>query len=194
MVDVPPLEALLPIAIVPVTAPAVVGSNLTVSVAACPGFSVTGKLPESPNPVPLSVAALIVSGAVPEEVSVTDWLTVELRATLPKDTLLVLSVSAGVPAFSCSAYVFVVPFVVPLNVTVCVELTAETVAVKVAVVAPDATMTDAGIATDVLLLLRVTVCPPEPAAADSATPQASVPAPVIVPLLQPSWLSVAAAA
>ncbi|MFZ0745994.1 MAG: hypothetical protein WAM85_16405 [Terracidiphilus sp.] len=46
------------------------------------------------------------------------------------------------------------------------------------------TVTEAGTATAALLLARLTLTPPLPAAALSATVQESLPAPVIVPLLQ----------
>jgi hypothetical protein len=58
------------------------------------------------------------------------------------------------------------------------------VAVKAAEVAPDATITEDGAVTDVLLLARPTDCPPVPAAASSVTVQVSVPAPVIDALVQ----------
>ena len=67
-------------------------------------------------------------------------------------------------------------------------LTAETVAVKLAEVAPAATVTDVGIVTDELLLARLTVKPPVAAATFSDTVQLSVPAPVNDPLLQLSPL------
>ena len=63
-------------------------------------------------------------------------------------------------------------------------LTAETVAVKLAVVAPAATVTEAGTVTAALLLARPTTNPPLPAAPFSVTVQVSVPAPVNDPLLQ----------
>ena len=79
------VPALLVITMDPVAAPAVVGSNVTCSIADCPGFSVTGKVaPLIVNPVPVSVAVLIVSGEVPVEVSVTDWLIGVLSVTFPK--------------------------------------------------------------------------------------------------------------
>ena len=85
------VPALLVIAMDPVAAPAVVGSNVTCSTADCPGFSVTGKVaPVIVNPVPVRVAALIVSGDVPDEVRVTDWLVGVLRVTFPKARLFVL--------------------------------------------------------------------------------------------------------
>jgi hypothetical protein len=58
------------------------------------------------------------------------------------------------------------------------------VAVKLAVVDPAATVTEAGTVTAELLLVRLTVKPPLAAAALSVTVQPSVPAPVIELLLQ----------
>jgi hypothetical protein len=63
-------------------------------------------------------------------------------------------------------------------------LTADTVAVKLAVVDPAATATDAGTVTAELLLARLTANPPLGAAAFSVTEQLSVPAPVIDELVQ----------
>ena len=96
--------ALLVIRIDPVCAPAVVGSNVTCRVADCPGFSVTGVAvpPRVKPPVPVSVAELIVSGAVPDEVTVMDWLVDVLMVTFPKARLLVLRLIPAVCAFSCS--------------------------------------------------------------------------------------------
>jgi hypothetical protein len=55
--------------------------------------------------------------------------------------------------------------------------------VNVALVAPDATVTDAGTVTAVLLLARLTTNPPLGAAVFNVTVQLSVPAPVIDPLV-----------
>ena len=56
----------------PEAAPTVVGLNWTVSVIACFGFKVTGKLaPERVKPAPLMAAAVTCTGAVPVEVRVT---------------------------------------------------------------------------------------------------------------------------
>jgi hypothetical protein len=54
-------------------------------------------------------------------------------------------------------------------------VTVPAVAVKLAEVAPDATVTEAGTVSAALLLERVTVIPPEPAACDSVTAHADVP-------------------
>ena len=56
----------------PEAAPTVVGLNWTVSVIACFGFKVTGKLaPERVKSAPLMAAAVTCTGAVPVEVRVT---------------------------------------------------------------------------------------------------------------------------
>ena len=73
--------------------------------------------------------------------------------------------------------------------TAVAELTALTVAVKLAVVAPDATVTDGGTLTAALLLVRLTAKPPLAAAVFRVTVQLSVPAPVIALLVQLNPLS-----
>jgi hypothetical protein len=101
IVDVLPAYALLERVTVPECVPALAGSNPTVSCAVCPGFSVKGKVtPEMLKPVPVSAPELMVSGALPEEVSVTDCVEGVLTTTLPKLTLLALKVSAETHAFS----------------------------------------------------------------------------------------------
>jgi hypothetical protein len=55
------------------------------------------------NPVPANVAALTVTGAVPLDVMVTDCVATVFRSTLPKATLVALTVSVGVVAFSSRA-------------------------------------------------------------------------------------------
>lgn len=74
--------------------------------------------------------------------------------------------------------------------TFCAVVTVEAVAVKLALVAPAATVTEAGTETAVLLLVRDTASPPLPAAADSDTVQESVPPLVSELLLQVRPLSV----
>ncbi len=69
-------------------------------------------------------------------------------------------------------------------------LTVETVAVKLADVAPAATVTPAGTVTAELLLARLTAYPPVRAAALSEMLQLSVPAAVIDPLVQVMLLKV----
>ena len=69
---VPLGEELLWMLSCPVAAPVVVGSNPTSSVTARPGFRVTGNVaPDIVKPLPVTVAALTVTAAVPVELSVT---------------------------------------------------------------------------------------------------------------------------
>jgi hypothetical protein len=192
-VIVPPIEQLLPSATVPVAAPAVVGSNCTSSVDVCPGFSVIGNVaPASLNPAPLTDPALIVTGAVPVDVIVTDCVAGVFRLTVPKPTLVLPKVNVGVVAFSVSANVFEIPPAVAVSVAVWLELTAVVVAVKLALVAPEAIVTEAGTVTALLLLARLTAVALV-AAEVSVTVHASVPAPISDPLLHVSALSVAGA-
>ena len=71
-------------------------------------------------------------------------------------------------------------------------MTAATVAVKLALVAPAGTSTAAGKETAVLLLVKLTVRPPDPAADVSVTLQASEPEPDMFPFAQLIALSAAA--
>ena len=78
-----------------------------------------------------------------------------------------------------------------VSVAVWAVVTAETVAVKLALVAPEDTVTEAGTVTALLLLDRLTARPPVPAAAERVTVQASVPAPVMEARLQARELTAA---
>jgi len=112
--------------------------------------------------------------------------TVQLSVPAPViDPLAQVSaLNTGTPVLSCSAKVFATPPALAVNVTVCAVLTAETVAVKLALVDPAPTVTEAGTVTAELLLARLTANPPLGAAALSVTVQLSVPAPVMDPLTQ----------
>jgi hypothetical protein len=78
---------------------------------ACPGVSVAGRLlPVAEKPVPVADSDLMVTGAVPFDVSVTDLLTAVPTETFPKASEDVLTVSAAVDGFSCSATLFDDPF------------------------------------------------------------------------------------
>jgi hypothetical protein len=94
----------------PVTAPAVVGSNWTFSVVVCEGLSVSGKLPPTvEKPAPVIVAELMVTGDVPVDDRVTVWVVGVFTATLPKLRVVALTANCGVPATP-----------VPLNATAAV--------------------------------------------------------------------------
>lgn len=84
----------------PLTSPskAAVGLNSTLRVAVWVGFNVSGKVaPETENPVPLTLAELTVTGAVPVDDSVTDCVAGEFIKTSPKEMLVALMLSVGTP-------------------------------------------------------------------------------------------------
>jgi len=136
------------------------------------------------KPVPDSVAELMVTGAVPLEVSVTGNVVGVFTVTLPNARLAGLMVSVGTAAFNCKAKVFDTPPVLAVRVTDCAVVTEVTVAVNPALVALAGTTTVAGTVTAVLLLLNPTLTPPLPAAELSVTVQLSLPAPVRDALVQ----------
>ena len=89
---VEPVDELLLIVICPLAVPVDVGRNCTCNVTACPGFSVTGTLPLTiVKPAPMIVAELTVTGAVPADVNVNDWVVAEFAVTLPKLKLAALT-------------------------------------------------------------------------------------------------------
>jgi hypothetical protein len=98
-----PVELLLLLVMVnwPVTAPAAVGSNVTLKTADCPGFSVSGKVaPETVKPVPVIAGALMVRGRFPTELKVRDFVVGVFCTTLPKATVVALVVRMRVAARS----------------------------------------------------------------------------------------------
>ena len=77
--------------------PAAAGSNCTFSVTDLPGVTVAGNVPpDTVYPVPLNVAELMVTGAVPVEVNVTGCVDGVPTVTLPKVKLAVLTLNVGV--------------------------------------------------------------------------------------------------
>ena len=138
-----------------------------------------GELPPvTETRVPAVESELIVAGAVPLEVGLTDRVTAVPVDTLPEASEVALALNAGVAALSCSAKLFEVEFVLADNVAVCTLITDEIVAVNEAEDAPDATVTLAGTATALLLLATVTPVPPDGAAALNVTVHGADPAPV----------------
>lgn len=139
---------------------------------------VAGKLPpETENPLPVIESELIVRGAVPLEVKVTDFVTAVFTVTLPNASEVALRLKAGTAAFSCIAKLRDDPFSLAKRVAVCDVLTDLTFAVKDAEDAPAATTTLAGTATALLLLVTATLRF-DGAAALSDTVHDVVPAPV----------------
>jgi hypothetical protein len=174
-----PVDELLVSVNVPDATPAATGSNTTVSVAVCVGFSVSGNVvPAKLNPEPLMAAALTVNGAFPVELSVTVCASDVLTASLPKLRLAALTPRVAAYAFSDKAKVFELLEVEAVSVAVCAVVTAVAVAVKPAVVAPAAISTDPGTVTAALLLARFTLMPPAGALPLTVTVHTSVPAPV----------------
>jgi hypothetical protein len=155
------------------------------------GFKVSGKVaPETVKPIPATLAAAIVTGEVPVEESVSVCVVGVFTFTLPKPMLPALTPRVALPLPNSSAKICDTPLALAVRVTVCEVLTEETVAMKLAAVAPAATVTVAGTVTAESLLVRLTIKPPLPAAALRVTVQLSVPAPVIDPFVQLSELSV----
>ena len=136
----------------------------------------------------------MVTGAVPVDVNVTGRVVGVFSATLPNARLAGLMVNVGTAAFSCRTKLLETLPALAVSVTACAVVTDETVAVKPALVAFAATVTVAGTVTAALLLTRLTLKPPLPAAAVSVTVQLSLPDPVIVALLQVSALNTPAPA
>jgi hypothetical protein len=114
-----------------------------------------------------------------------------LTATSPNATLVALMVSASMAAFSCRVKFFIALPALAVIVTACAVATEDTVAVNPTLVAFAGTVTVLGTVTAELLLDRLTLSPPLGAAAVSVTVHASVPDPVMTPLLQDSALSAA---
>ena len=133
---------------------------------------------------------LMVTGAEPLEVKVTDFVTAVPTETLPKESELALALRTGVAALSCSAKLCAEEFALADRVAVCEVVTEEAVAVNEAEDAPEATVTLAGTVTAVLLLASVTTVPPVGAAELKPTVHVVDPAPVNVPLPQERALTV----
>jgi hypothetical protein len=83
------------------------------------GFKVNGKVtPEAVKPVPVTVAALTVTGAMPVEDRVRDCVAGEFKTTLPKAMLVASILSVGTEAPSCRAKVSATPLALAVRVTV----------------------------------------------------------------------------
>jgi len=192
IVTVDPLEELLLMVTEPLAAPVVVGSNCRSSVADCPAFSVSGKVnPDSLKPFPVTVAEFTVTGPLPVDDSFRLCVALVFSGTLPKAILLETTVRTAVvfAALSCTAVVFEERPSLAVSVTLCALVTADELAVKEALLAPLATVTEAGTVSALELLLSRTEIPPEPAGALRLTVQESVVAPVSDVWLQENPLS-----
>jgi hypothetical protein len=140
------------------------------------------------KPDPVRDAALMVTGAVPVDVRITDCVAGVFTATLPNESVLALMSRVVLAAAICREKAFELPFALAVRVAVWAVPTDDAVAVKGAVIAPGATVTAAGSVTAVFVLDRLTICPPLGAGAFRVTVQASVPDPVMEALLQETAL------
>lgn len=191
-----PLDELLFTVSWPLAAPTAVGSNCTLSVTACPGFSVVGSAaPDTAKPPPVMKTLLIVRVAVPLDVSVTaSGVAAEFTCTLPNARPGALTASVGTAAFNCTANVVDVPLAVAVRVAAWAVVTGDAAAVNVTWDELAGTVIVAGTATAALLLARLTTKPPVDAAAVSITVQESELVPVRDALAQLSPLSAAGTA
>lgn len=129
---------------------------------AWPGLRDAGKLPpETEKPVPVVASDLMFTGALPVEVTVTDFVTAVPTATSPncRDAELRLSAADDAPVFDGFSWIETlrdVPLEVATIVAVCVVDVAATVATNEAVVEPLAIVAVAGTTTALLVLLRAT--------------------------------------
>jgi hypothetical protein len=103
----------------------------------------------------------------------------------------VATVSVGAVAFSCRTKVSERLPALAVSVADCAVATGNTVAVKTVLVVFAGTVTVPGTVTAALLLDRLTMSPPDGAAALSVTVQESVPEPVMDVLLQERALNTA---
>ena len=142
------------------------------------------------KPLPITVAPLMVTAALPVDVSISVCVAGEFKFTLPKAIVVAFTLSVATAVPSCKAKVLAALLAFAVSVTVWAVLTAETVAVKLVVAAHAATVMLAGTATAELLLARLTADPPLGAAAHKVTVQLSVPAEVINALAQLNPLKV----
>jgi len=149
------------------------------------GLSVTGNCsPEIENPVPVTLAPLTVTAAVPVELNVMLCAIALFTGTVPNAMLDWLRLRVGTLVPISRAKVFARSPELAVIVTVCAVLVAVAVKLKLALFWPDATVTDAGTITAALLLERLTASPLLSAAAFSVTVQISEPDPVIDPVAQ----------
>src|ERR1700751_1316648 len=78
------------------------GANWTFKVADSPGGSVLGKVsPEAAKPGPETVNLLMVTGAEPADVSVSDWVAVAVNATFPNEAVFEFTVRSAAGGLLC---------------------------------------------------------------------------------------------
>src|SRR5258708_5681061 len=139
----------------------------------------------------------MVTGAIPAEVNVTGSVDAVFTVTLPNtrpDGLIVSCALATTVALSCRAKLLETLPALAVSVTACAVVTDDTVAVNPALVVFAGTTSVAGTVTAPLLLARLTLRPPLPAAAASVTVQLSVPDAAMDTLLQENAFNTGGAA
>ncbi len=129
-------------------------------------------------------SALIVRAEFPVEERVSVCVAAEFTLTLPNEMPDKLTVSLAAEATSCSENVAAPLPVFAVSVADSVEFTGDTFAVKFALLAPPATVTEAGTLTSELLLDSPIANPPLAAGVFTVTVQLSVPDPMIELLVQ----------
>lgn len=149
------------------------------------GFKVKGKVtPEATNPVPDTDAALTVTAEVPVEDRTTVSVAGILVTASPKSMLVVLKLRMPAAALRFTVKTSEIPPALAIRIAASVEFTGDTLAVKLALLAPAATVTAAGTLTSELLLDSPIVNPPLAAGVFTVTVQLSVPDPVNELLVQ----------
>ena len=141
------------------------------------------------KPAPVTVAPLMVTGAVPTELRVIVCVAGVFTATLPKAKLASLMLSVGTGTFNWRVKLLVTVPALAVRVTVCAVGTGVTLAVNWAVVAFASTSATAATVTAGLLLDSATLKPPTGAGPLIVTVQRSVAVPLIDALLQVMPLS-----
>ena len=164
-------------------------------------MSVTGNVTASMlKPLPVSVAAVIVTGAGPVDFRVKDCVATVLTVTSPKARLLVLRLKVplvaalAVTGFSCRAKLRETPPALAISVAAWAEATEKTFAEKPTLVALVGTRTDPATVTAALLLTKLILTPPLGAGPLNVAVQRSVPAPVMDALLHERLFNVGSAA
>ena len=77
--------------------------NCTFNIIVWPGSNLTGGvIPDNVNPSPVALTALIVTGAVPTDVKVKDWVADEFTRTKPKAMLVELKLRVAAAVFGDS--------------------------------------------------------------------------------------------
>jgi hypothetical protein len=136
------------------------------------------------KPAPVTVAALMITGAVPVELMVTVSVTGAFTVTLPKAKLAGPTLSVGTGAFNSRTKVSVAFPALAVSETACAVVTGETFAVNCALVVLAWISAAGDTVTAALLLVSTTRKPAASAGALIVTVHRSVPVPPIDALLQ----------